>query len=120
MALLAVIGDVARTAAANALSGPDGEAAPSLILTAVAVRYHGPAAGPLTAAAVVPCDRSLADRAGADGDVRFSVAVVIAADDGTRVATATVQWRARLTAAATEPPRSPITASETARSPGPG
>jgi hypothetical protein len=96
MALLATIEDVARAAATYALGGPGGEAPPELAPTAVAVRYHGPAAGRLTAAAVVPCDRSLADRAGADGVLRFSVAVDVTAEDGARVATATVQWRARL------------------------
>ena len=97
MALLAMIDEVARAAAANALAAPGREAPAELAPTAVAVRYHGPAAGQLTAVAIVPHDRELAGRADAGGAVRFSVAVAVTAEDGQRVATATVQWRARLT-----------------------
>jgi hypothetical protein len=96
IALLAVIDGVARAAAASALDAPGRPAPTELAPTAVAVRYQGPACGELTATATVPCDGDLADRADAGGVVRFSVAVEVTGDDGRRVATATVQWRARL------------------------
>lgn len=96
-AVLVLVDAAARAAAVAALTGPDRPAGPAaLVATATSVQHHRSAAGPLVAAASVPCDGVLADRARDDGTVRFSVAVEVTDGEGQRVAVGSVQWAARV------------------------
>jgi hypothetical protein len=91
-AVLALIDAAARQAAVVATQlGPRPV---ELEVTGAAVQFRSPAAGSLFATGTVPCEGLVTDRAGDDGSFRFSVAVEVIAKDGTRVATASVQWRA--------------------------
>ena len=101
-ALLALVDATARHAARAAL-GPAGAGA-AIEPTATRVQHHRPARGDLSASADVPCEGALADRADEHGVLRFSVAVAVVDAGGDRVATGTVQWRARLDG--TRPPAS--------------
>jgi hypothetical protein len=91
-AVLALIDAAARQAASVATQL--GERPVELEVTGAAVQFRSQAAGALIAIGTVPCEGLVTDRAGDDGSFRFSVAVEVVDPDGTRVASASVQWRA--------------------------
>jgi hypothetical protein len=91
-ALLALVDAVARRGAAEATH--DAPEPLRLEIVAASVQFRSPAVGRLTATATTPCEGTVADRAGPDGGFRFSVAVDVVDGAGTRVASASVQWRA--------------------------
>ena len=91
-AVLALIDATAWAAAAASLATPGLRAA--LSPAASSVQYGATGTGTVTARASVPCEGALVERADERGLLRFSVAVEVVDGDGTRVATATVQWRA--------------------------
>lgn len=94
-AVLALVDATARAAAEAALGVPGTPA--TLVPTATGVQHRvASAAGAVTAHASVPCEGTLTDRADERGVLRFSVAVEVVDADGDRVATATVQWLARI------------------------
>jgi hypothetical protein len=96
-AVTVLVDAAARAAAISALTEPDGTGEPPvLVLAAAGVQFHGAACGPLTAVATVPCERRLADRADAEGGLRFSVAVEVRDRGGAAVAAGSVQWVARI------------------------
>ncbi|HEX6424188.1 MAG TPA: DUF4442 domain-containing protein [Acidimicrobiales bacterium] len=91
-AVLALIDATAWAAAEASLAAPGFRA--TLTPAASSVQYGATATGTVTARASVPCEGALVERADERGLLRFSVAVEVVGGDGTRVATATVQWRA--------------------------
>ena len=93
-AVLALIDATARAAAEASLATPGLRAAISP--AASSVQYGATGTGTVTARASVPCEGALVERADERGLLRFSVAVEVVDGDGTRVATATVQWRATI------------------------
>jgi hypothetical protein len=96
-AVIVLVDAAARAAAIAALTDPDGGGEPPvLVLAAAGVQFHGAACGPLTAVATVPGERRLADRADAEGGLRFSVAVDVRDAGGVPVAAGSVQWVARV------------------------
>jgi hypothetical protein len=96
-AVIVLVDAAARAAATAALTDPDAPGEPPvLVLAAAGVQFHGAACGPLTAVATVPCEGRLADRADAEGGLRFSVAVEVRDAGGAPVAAGSVQWVARV------------------------
>jgi hypothetical protein len=96
-AVIVLVDAAARAAALAALTDPDGGGEPPvLVLAAAGVQFRGAACAPLTAVATVPGEGRLADRADAEGGLRFSVAVEVRDAGGAAVAAGSVQWVARV------------------------
>ena len=96
--VLALVDVTARAAAESAVAVPGRHT--MLAPTATGVQYRAPARGAVTARASVPCEGVITDRADDHGVFRFSVAVDVVDPTGTRVASGSVQWLARITDAA--------------------
>jgi hypothetical protein len=93
-ALLALVDATAREAAEAAVAVPGLRA--TLVPMATGVQFRDAAWGTVRASASVPCEGVLVDRADDQGMFRFSVAVDVVGSTGSRVATGTVQWLARV------------------------
>ncbi len=93
-AVLALVDAVARAAAEDAVTASGRQV--TLVPTATGVQYLAAARGALHARGSVPHESEPVDRTDEQGKVRFSVAVEVLDARDTRVASASVQWIARV------------------------